>query len=139
MTVVRPCCLCRPTVWTYRDYRGTSTFLRMMRYERVAGMSPPFPVSGVLGRAALWLYRRRRRAPPRLCINSEFPIEPSSPLPPFLRSSLVVSIYLYLPRTNDIEFSNFPFLFPFYLTFLFSLLTKNFLHTLILSIHTVPL
>lgn len=49
-----------------RGFRG-------LRYERVAAMSPPYPVSGVLKRAALWLYRRRRQAPPgRITGNNLF-------------------------------------------------------------------
>lgn len=49
-----------------RGFRG-------LRFERVAAMSPPYPVSGVLKRAALWLYRRRRQAPPgRITGNNPF-------------------------------------------------------------------
>lgn len=89
-----------------RGFRG-------LRFERVAAMSPPYPVSGVLKRAALWLYRRRRQAPPgRITGNNPFlarnpgvsPPSSFSTFTPFLSVSKRARARMYVCRFYFLPF-----------------------------------
>ena len=105
-TVVRPSY--RRVRWRFRDFRER-------RYERVAAMSPPCPVSDVLKRAALWLYRRRRQAPPGPQTLRTFSLAgqnlPSSipPAPPY--TFPLLTYFAFFPFTImpfNFLFSNLP-------------------------------
>lgn len=117
-----------------RGFRG-------LRFERVAAMSPPYPVSGVLKRAALWLYRRRRQAPPgRITGNNPFlarnpgvsPPSSFSTFTPFLsvskraRARMYVCRFYFLPfyPLSLSSFSSFRF-FRFLLCFFFVACTST--------------
>lgn len=118
-----------------RGFRG-------LRFERVAAMSPPYPVSGVLKRAALWLYRRRRQAPPgRITGNNPFlarnpgvsPPSSFSTFTPFLSVSKRARARMYVCRFYFLPF--YPLSLFFFVVSLLPLPIMFLLRRLHLHLH----